>query len=99
MDNLEVNDLRIELSLRGVATANMKKPELEKEFNELRGGIVNVLALLQGIPETPLCEIGLEHYEISPVEPLHDIIDKGRERDWKRGCGRYEGALRVTSRT
>ena len=73
MDNLKVNDLRIELSLRRVATANMKKPELEKEFNVLRGGIVNVPALLQGIPEIPLCKTGLEHYEISPVERLHDI--------------------------
>ena len=51
----------------------MKKPQLEKQFNELRGGIVNVPALLQGIPETPLSEIGLEQYEVSPVEPLHDI--------------------------
>ena len=39
----------------------------------LRGGIVNVPALLQGIPEMPLCKIGLEHYKISPVERLHDI--------------------------
>ena len=77
MDNLKVNDLRIELSLRGMATTNKKKPQLEKEFDELRGGIVNVPARL---PETPLQEIGLEHYEVSPVEPLHghlsNIIDE-----------------------
>ena len=73
MDNLKVNDLRVELNLRGMATANKKKPQLEKQFDELRRGIVNVPALIQDTPETPLCEIGLEYYEVSPVEPLHDI--------------------------
>ncbi len=73
MDNLEVQDLRIELHLRGVPTESKKKPQLEKEFDELRRGITNVPALLQGVPDMPLFELGLEHYEISPVEPLHDI--------------------------
>ena len=73
MDNLKVNDLRVELNLRGMATANKKKPQLEKQFDELRRGILNVPALIQDIPETPLCEIRLEYYEVSPVEPLHDI--------------------------
>ena len=73
LDNLKVRALRTELNLRGMATAYKKKPQLEKEFDEIRGGIVNVPVLLQGTPETPLCEIGLEAYEVSPVEPLHDI--------------------------
>ena len=46
---------------------------MEKEFDELRRGIVNVPALIQGIPETPLSELHLHHYEISPIEPLHDL--------------------------
>lgn len=50
-----------------------KKRELEKYFNDLRRGISNVPALLQGTPEMPLTELGLERYEISPVEPLHDV--------------------------
>ena len=53
MNSLKVNDLRMELNLRGMVTAN--KPHLEKQFDELQGGIVNVPALLQGIPETLLC--------------------------------------------
>lgn len=73
MDNLKVQDLRLELQLRGIVTDNKKKPQLERDFNELRMGITNVPALLQGVPDVPLCELGLEHYEISPVEPLHDI--------------------------
>ena len=52
---------------------NKRKPQLEKEFDELRRGIVNVPALIQGIPETPLSELHLHHYEISPIEPLHDL--------------------------
>ena len=32
-----------------------------------------VPALLQGVPDKPLQDFGLEHYEISPVEPLHDV--------------------------
>ena len=72
MDNPKVNNLRVKLNLRGMATAN-KKPQLEKQFDELRRGIVNVPAFIQDIPETPLCEIGLEYCEVSPVEPLYDI--------------------------
>ena len=37
---------------------------------------MNVPALLQGSPETPLTDLYLDKYEISPVEPLHDV--KGR---------------------
>ena len=36
-------------------------------------GIVNVQALLQGTPDTPLKLLGLDRYEIAPTEPLHDI--------------------------
>ena len=36
-------------------------------------GIVNVPALLQGVPDKSLHNFSLENYEISPVEPLHDV--------------------------
>ena len=29
--------------------------------------------LLQGTPNKPLVEFGLERYKISPIEPLHDL--------------------------
>ena len=70
MDNLKIQELRAELELRGLDTARKRKPELEKE---LWRGIVNVTALLQDAPETPLADLCLDRYEISPVEPLHDI--------------------------
>ena len=73
MDNLKVPELRNELSMRGMVPGNKRKHQLEKEFDELRRGIVNVPALLQGMPEKPLSELNLQQYEISPIEPLHDL--------------------------
>ena len=73
MDNLKIQELRMELEKRGLTTARKRKPELERNFDELRRGIVNVPALLQGAPETPLVDLCLDKYEISPVEPLHDL--------------------------
>ena len=59
LDNLKIQELRTELGKRGLSTAGKKKPQLEKEFDELRRGITNVPALLQGVPETPLTELEL----------------------------------------
>ena len=73
MENLKLKELKIELELRGLATVGKQKPQLEKEFDDLKRGIVNVPALLQGVPDKPLQDFSLEHYEISPVEPLHDV--------------------------
>ena len=73
MDNLKIQELRMELEKRGLSTARKRKPELERNFDELRRGILNVPALLQGAPETPLVDLCLDKYEISPVEPLHDL--------------------------
>ena len=73
MDNLKISELRIELERRGLSTARKRKPELERDFDELRRGIVNVPALLQGSPDTPLTNLHLDRYEISLVEPLHDV--------------------------
>ena len=73
MDNLKVQQLRAELQLRGVTTEGKKKPELEKDFEDLRRGITNVPALLQGVPHMALEDFGLSLYEVAPIEPLHDI--------------------------
>ena len=56
-----------------MATEGKLKPELVEIFDDLRKGIVNVPALLQGTPEASLKSLGLEIYEIAPTEPLHDI--------------------------
>ena len=60
--NLKISELRIELERRGLSTARKRKPELERDFDELRRGIVNVPALLQGSPETPLTNLHLDRY-------------------------------------
>ena len=73
LDNLKVQELQTELRIRGVATQGKLKPELAKEFEDLHKGIVNVPALLQRTPDTPLKLLGLDRYEIAPTEPLHDI--------------------------
>ena len=73
MDNLKVQELRTELHMRGKVTAGKRKPELERDFDELQRGTANVPALLRGVPEEPLAELGLNCYEISPIEPLHDL--------------------------
>ena len=73
MDNLKIQELRTELWKRSLSTAGKKKPQLEKEFDELRRGITNVPALLQGVPEMTLTELCLDSYEVSPVEPIHDL--------------------------
>ena len=72
-ENLRVQDLRMELHLRGVEVNGKKKPQFEKEFEELCKGITNVPALLHNIPDTPLEALYLHHYEVSPTEPLHDV--------------------------
>ena len=72
-ENLKVQELRIELSKRGVNITGKKKPQLETDLEELRRGVTNVPALLQNTPETPLDSLYLHNYEISPTEPLHDI--------------------------
>lgn len=53
-ENLEVQDLRMVLHLRGVEVTGKKKTELEAEFEELHRGITNVPELLHNIPDTPL---------------------------------------------
>lgn len=86
LDNLTVHELQTELIMRGVATQGKLKLELVKEFEDLRKGIVNVPAFLQGTPDTPLKLLGLDRYKIAPTEPLHDIkghISNLIEELWK----------------
>lgn len=73
LDDLSVSELRKELDARGVPTGRKLKPELATEFNDLRQGLNDVPALLQPTPRVSLEELNLEHYEISPIEPLHDL--------------------------
>ena len=73
MDKLKLQDLKVELQMRGMEVTGKRKRELEIEFDELRRGITNVPAFLQGVPDKSLAEFGLQSYEISPIEPLHDI--------------------------
>lgn len=73
MDKLKVQDLRTELQMRGMETKGKRKQELEADFDEFRRGITNVPALLQGAADKSLAEFNLNKYEISLIEPLHDI--------------------------
>lgn len=72
LDKLLLSDLRKELSMRGLS-ATGKKPALEKAFDDIRQGISNFPALLQDQPEATLHSLNLQHYKVSPTEPLHDL--------------------------
>ena len=72
-EGLSIAQLRIELAKRGMDIKGKKRPELDKDFEEIKMGIVSVPALLQSRPSEPLELLHLECYEVSPVEPLHDI--------------------------
>ena len=43
------------------------------EFDDIRLGVNNFPALLQGNPEVSLQSLNLQYYEVSPTEPLHDL--------------------------
>ena len=60
--------------LEGALISNTKKqPQLDKGFEELKMGIVSVPASLQTRSSESLESLHLAHYEVSPVELLHDI--------------------------
>ena len=73
LDKLLLTDLKKELSLRDLPVAGKKKPALEKDYDDIRLGINNFPALLQGNPEATLESLNIHHYEVSPTEPLHDL--------------------------
>ena len=70
MDEPSVKELRKELTIRGEHIGAKLKPQLTVQ---LRQGINDVPALLQPTPQALLKDLHLEKYEISPVEPLHNI--------------------------
>ena len=72
-DKLKVAQLRKELNERGLKTDEKKKPELLEMLKSTRQGISNLPPLLQPNPKATLDTLGLDQYEISPCEPLHDL--------------------------
>lgn len=73
LNNLTVVQLRQDLQARGISTDKKLKDELQAELNGLRKGKTNFPLPLQPNPHRSLNDLHLNHYEISPVEPLHDI--------------------------
>ena len=73
LDDLLIGPLRKELQKHGVSTKDMKRAELDKTFQELRMGINNFPALLYCCPNASLESLHIDKYEISPLEPLHDL--------------------------
>ena len=73
LDDLLIGPLRKELQKHGVSTKDMKRTELDKTFQELRMGINNLPALLFCCPNASLESLHIDKYEISPLEPLHDL--------------------------
>lgn len=73
LDKLRVAQLKTELEKRGVNTTGKKKPQLEKDLEDLQKGISNVPAILQQTPDASLDSLNLERYEVFPTEPLHDL--------------------------
>ena len=73
LEKLKAQELHTELNRRGIDTNGMKKPELEKKFEDLKRGITHVPAILQNDPQAKLESLGLDQYEVSPSEPLHDL--------------------------
>ncbi|KAL5517132.1 hypothetical protein EMCRGX_G002607 [Ephydatia muelleri] len=72
-DGLSIEQLRVELARRCIDIKGKKRPQLDKDFEELKMGIVSVPALLQTNPTESLESLNLVQYEVSPLEPLHDI--------------------------
>lgn len=73
LDKLLLSDLKMELSMRGLSITGKKKPDLERDFENIRLGITNFPALLQDQPQASLQSLNLQQYEVSPTEPLHDL--------------------------
>lgn len=71
LGKLLVNELRQELQGHGIDTDGKLRDELDDIFDEMRSGINSLPALLKPNPENMPSYLSL--YEISPVEPLHDL--------------------------
>lgn len=70
--NLSRQDLEHELTSRGVFKEGTLK-FLQSELDSHMRGLERVPALLFNYPQASLKDLGLDHYEILPAEPLHDV--------------------------
>ena len=70
--NLSIEQLRMECRARDLDDGGTKK-DLEARLKKVLGGIQRVPALLLHPYGTTLQDLNLQHYEVSPTEPLHDI--------------------------
>ena len=72
--NLKVNELKAELTARGIhINSSMHKNDLQAILDRTLRGVTRVPALLLPNPTQSLTSLNLERYEILASEPLHDI--------------------------
>ena len=72
--NLKVNELKAELTARGIhINSSMHKNDLQAILDRTLRGVTRVPALLLPNPTKSLTSLNLERYEILASEPLHDI--------------------------
>ena len=72
LSGLTRGELARELAARCIYNGNTKK-ELQHLLDQKRHGIQRLPALLINNPQSQLSDLCLDHYEVLPVEPLHDI--------------------------
>ena len=63
-ESLTMTELKAEVSARNITVQGKKKPELERDLEELRMGISRLPPL---IGQTPLDRTNLSYYEICPI--------------------------------
>ena len=73
LDNLKIEDLRVELQARGVKTDGLLKPQLSSQLTEILQGAKRVPTLLNLNPTQTLESLNLSRYEVLDCEPLHDL--------------------------
>ena len=74
-ENLTALEMKRELVSRGVDLKGLKitKTELQPVLNKTLKGVKRLPILLLDNPGSDLSELGLEDYEISFCEPMHDL--------------------------
>ena len=72
-DSLKVNELRQELTARGVFDTTMTKDVLSEMLETTLKGVLRVPALLLANPTQSLSTLNLSRYEVLASEPLHDL--------------------------
>ena len=72
--NLSLEDIILELHERSVQfSSKQTKAKLETILVDEMHGVQRVPALLFDTPSLTLDDLNLSHYELSTIEPLHDI--------------------------